>query len=588
MDLPFDGHLFLEHDVPYLVIYRKAPGDKETLRLARTGASYIILGKGHHQYFKELLLVLVKKMTARLGAFLLFEIYAGAAGSREFVIRGPSHKLPISLKTLAVELAQIDSRRYDFKLTARIEKTKERGAKDSWPLLEIEQLKTLGGTLIGIEVPPVYRDDRGNSFPVYFRQFRTQFTKALQRSVFEFLRIQTTSNISSYRALGRREIHREVFRIDTKITDIQNSYSFLLLIAPVNISALRADFFNNGLKKIGTYHYRLLPVDPDILKRSLYQLDIHEIDDPALAYIYDEKREELDNELTMLKERGSKNFFYSSIRMYKDVPDALLNEAKLILEKIPENHVEADSLRMDAHDFQKLAEREFEYFRREAPDYASKVHIRKDINIMMVEKGELFLPADYKMTTMEAQALIQHEIGTHALTYYNGTRQPLRQLSCGLAGYEALQEGLAVLAEYLAGALGSNRLRTLAGRVVAGEALLNGAQFHEMFHLLYGKYGFSKERAFDITSRMFQGGGLLKDVVYLKGLLQLRQYLMAGGELLPLLSGKFALAHLDMIGDLGERGLLVPPKITPRYLKDVGHQHKLDKFNKGMPLYKMV
>ncbi len=587
-DLPFGGYLFLEHDVPYLVIYRKKPNDRETLRLARTGASYIIFGNTGHQFYKEFLLVLIKKMAARLGAFLLFEIYAGTAGSREFVIKGPSHKLPISLKSLAEELRQIDSRRYDFKLSARIVETKQRGAGDSDSFLEIEQLKTLGGTLIGLEVPPVYRDGAENAFPVYFRQFRTQFIKALQRSVFEFLRVQTTSTITSYQALGRREIHREVFSIDQKITAIQNSYSFLLLIAPVNIDRLRTDFFHNAQKDIGTYHYRLLPVDPDLLKRKLYELDIHEIDDPALAYIYDEKREELDNELTMLKERGSKNFFYSSMRMYKGIPDVLLDEAKLILEKIPENHVTSGSLDMDAYDFKKLAESEFEYFKGQSSEYASRVHIRKDINIMMVDKGELFLPSSYKMSTMEANALIQHEIGTHALTYYNGTQQPLPQLSYGLAGYEALQEGLAVLAEFLAGALGGNRMRTLAGRVVAGAALINGADFRDMFRLLNTEYGFSEERAFNITSRMFQGGGFLKDIVYLKGLLQLRQYLMQDGELAPLLSGKFALEHLDTLGDLRERGLLQPPKIIPRYLRDAGHLHKLDEFNKGMSLYKMV
>merc|ERR1711974_198770 len=153
-------------------------------------------------------------------------------------------------------------------------------------------------------------------------------------------------------------------------------------------------------------------------------------------------------------------------------------------------------------------------------------------------------------TKNSAASLLQHEIGTHALTYFNGSQQSLSQMAAGFADYDALQEGIAVLSEYLIGGLSGNRLRILAGRVVAGDALLSGADFKQVFNLLYSEYGFSKEHAFNITSRMFQGGGFLKDIIYLKGLVELRDYLIDGGELEPLLAGKFALKHVDVIKDL--------------------------------------
>ena len=37
------------------------------------------------------------------------------------------------------------------------------------------------------------------------------------------------------------------------------------------------------------------------------------------------------------------------------------------------------------------------------------------------------------------------------LTYFNGKLQPFHQLQCGFAGYDELQEGLAVLAEFFSG-----------------------------------------------------------------------------------------------------------------------------------------
>src|SRR5699024_4820911 len=200
----------------------------------------------------------------------------------------------------------------------------------------------------------------------------------------------------------------------------------------------------------------------------------------------------------------------------------------------------------------------------------------------------LYLPADYMLTKKEASALIQHEVGTHVLTYYNGEQQSLTQLSQGLANYDALQEGIAVLAEYLVGGLTGNRLRTLAGRVIAGEALLDDADFKEVFNLLKSTYGFSKEPAFNITSRVFQGGGFLKDIIYLKGLVRLRDYLKNNGDFEILLSGKFALEHVPIIKELMDREILIPPKIKPRYFENKNYENRLKKLREGISFSEMI
>ncbi|MDN3491736.1 flavohemoglobin expression-modulating QEGLA motif protein [Winogradskyella bathintestinalis] len=585
--LPSGGYLFLEHDVPSLLIYRNNPKDTATKRLIRGGASYLIIGTEEFDYYKKFIQDLTELMAAKFGTFIMVEIFSGDQKSKEFVIKGPSHKLPVSLQVLKNELLKIKSRQYNLKLQARIEQTKDRHLGEK-PLLDISDIKERGATLIGLEVPPVYRDEHGTIYPVYFRDFKTQFIIAIQRAVFEFVRVQTTSSLTNYNALGKRTIHEEVFKIDRQLTKIETSYQFLLLVAPVNIQALRSQFFESHFKKLDRYHYRLLPVDPDILKRQLYNLRIDEIDDPAISYLFDEKREEIDHELTMLKERGSKSFFHSSIRLYKGLDKDVLAEAELILQNIAEDHEKEQHEHIDIKAFSKLANEEFEFLKKQDPNFKCKVHVRDDVNVMMVSKGELYLPSDYTMDKKDAKALIQHEIGTHALTYYNGTQQPLTQMASGLANYDALQEGIAVLSEYLCGGLSGNRLRILAGRVVAGAALLDGADFHQTFFKLYSQYDFTKERAFNITSRMFQGGGFLKDIIYLKGLVRLRDYLIHGGELKPLLSGKFALKHVKVIQDLTDRGLVVPPTITPRYLEHKDFNKKINKLKKGLSLSKMI
>lgn len=589
MELPHDGYLFLEHDVPFLIIYRNIPNDKATIRLARTGASYLIVGKDNFEYFKDFVNELTEKMSARFGTFILMEIYSGKTDSTEFVIRGPSHKLPVSLEVLKKELDKVESSRYGGQLlTATIEQTKHRQSKNARAFCGVEEIKDCGGTYIGLEIPPVYRDEQGNVYPLYFRKFQKGFANAVHKAVFEFIRVQTSSDLESFAALGKRKIHEEVFKIDRGLTEIESSYQFLLLVAPVNIQSMRECFYETNFEDLNAYHYRLLPIDPDILKRKLYDLRIDEIDDPAISFLFDEKREEIDQQLTMLKERGSKNFFYRSVRLYQGLDKKIVSEAELILQNIAEDKHQEQVKTLDAIAFGKMAEAEFDFFRTQAPDYTCRVHIREDVNVMMVSKGELYLPADYTLTESEASALIQHEVGTHALTYYNGSQQPLSQLSQGLADYDPLQEGIAVLSEYLIGGLTGNRLRTLAGRVIAGEALMNGADFKEVFSLLTSKYGFSKDPAFNITSRIFQGGGFLKDIIYLKGLVELRDYLMDGGDLEFLLAGKFAIKHVPMIKDLTDRGILQAPIIRPRYLNEDGFKERLTNVRQGISLSNMV
>lgn len=588
LKLDYDGYLFLEHDIPFLIIYRNIPHDKGTIRLAKSGASYLITGKENFTYFQNIVEQLTERMSQRFGSYMFIEIYAGEEENSHFIIRGPSHKLSVSLQVLREELNKIKNEKHHNQLlSAEIEHTKERVNPGNQLFLGVEEFKNCGCTYIGLEIPPVYRKPNGDVYPVYFKEFRKGFTKAIQKAVFEFIRIQTPSDIHSFAALGKRSIQKELFTIDRELTRIQNSYQFLLLVAPVNIQQIRKDFFDSNFETVNTYHYRLLPIDPDLLKRELYDLRIDEIDDPALSYLCEEKREEIDQELTMLKGRGTQNFFYGSLRLYKGIEKKIVHAAKTILQHIDEEKDQEQNNEVDANAFAKMAEKEFEYFQSQASDFIGKIHIRKDVNIIMVSQGELYIPADYTMSKEEAIGILQHEVGTHALTYYNGKQQPLTQLSQGLADYDTLQEGLAMLSEYLMGSLTKNRLRHLAGRVIAGEALINDVDFKEMFHLLHDTYGFSKQPAFNITSRMFQGGGFIKDIVYLRGLVELKEHLENYGDLKFLLSGKFALSQVPLIKELTDRKLLHPPKLIPRYFESDGFEDRMAALRRAIPLWEM-
>jgi uncharacterized protein (TIGR02421 family) len=162
------------------------------------------------------------------------------------------------------------------------------------------------------------------------------------------------------------------------------------------------------------------------------------------------------------------------------------------------------------------------------------------------------------------------------VTYANGRAQPtLRVLAAGLAGYEALQEGLATLAEYLVGGLDVERLRLIAARVVAVRRLLEEVSFPAVVAELVDEYRIPLRAAFTIVLRVFRGGGLTKDASYLRGLVQLLAYLRSGQPLEPLLVGKLALDQVPLIEELLRRGILAPHVLTPRWLANPTARERL-------------
>lgn len=587
--LPGGGILHIEKEVPFLVIYRKKENDPGTYRMVISEASYLLIGNEDLEGYKKLLLEISNLLSPIFNTYMLFEIYAGESGSNKFLIKAPAEKLPTALDILKQELDDINNTYSGLYLQAEIKNTPHRHAEGDEGLMDLDAAKQCGAVLVSLEVPPVYRNEEGDLFPVFFRGFRDYLVPAIHKFIYDYIRVQTSFEVPNYSSLGRQNLKDKVFEIDKKLAQIESSYQFLWLVSPSNIQKIKSTFFESNYEKVLEYHYRLLPIDPDLLKRELYNLRMEDIDDPAMSYIFREKREELDQQITMLNERGTRNFFYNSIRLYKGVDRILCEEAEQLLSDVEEtyNAGENDEL-IDARGFSSMARKEFDYFREQDDNFKSKVHIRNDVNIMMVSRGELYLPHDYRMRKKESKALIQHEIGTHVLTYHNGSRQPLHQLKIGLADYDPLQEGLAVMSEYLVDGLTANRLRTLAGRVVAGAALMDGGDFKEIFRVLHKNHGFSPARAFNITSRIMQGGGFLKDIIYLKGLVELRKYLQDGGEYEPLLAGKFGIKHTKIIKELTDRGVLNSGVLRPSYLLTEDTKEKLNLIRKGLPLSKMI
>jgi len=101
-------------------------------------------------------------------------------------------------------------------------------------------------------------------------------------------------------------------------------------------------------------------------------------------------------------------------------------------------------------------------------------------------------------------------------------------------------------------------MQKLAARVIAVDSMINHRNFVTTFELLTTKYNFKPKQAFFICVRVYRGGGLTKDAIYLRGLLKLLDYLKEGNPLQPLLIGKIRQNYIPVINELIARKILKP------------------------------
>ena len=380
-----------------------------------------------------------------------------------------------------------------------------------------------------------------------------------------------------------------IWEVDRQLAEISNGFDFLLYVSPVNSDSAWNAFRRRSFSCTPEFIYRPLPLDPAAAVRRLYRVPVDKIEDPLLAGLFREKQKELERKFTMLSDRGTSRFLQGSLQLYGGIEESLLNLALELLEKLPaRSRDDSTGKFINAKTFAVRAKQEIAHFRKTCPEIRSKVTVRSDVTGLMVSMGNLLIGSRIKVPVARVEALIQHEVGTHILTYINGRSQPLKQLYTGLAGYEELQEGLAVLSEYLVGGLSRPRLRLLAARVLAASRMEEGASFPEVFGELNKNRGFERYTAFYITMRTFRSGGLTKDAVYLRGLVRLLEYIKGGGALEPLFIGKISADHVPVINELQLRNILLDAPLRPGYFEYPQTGKKLDSLRKGLSPLNLV
>lgn len=589
--LPDGGRIHVDRPLPFICLHHlnhEQPA-RAAEQLCAAQAAHVLSGeRGSAVAVVE---DFSRLMTTEFGACLVIEVHELAEDCRR---KGDSPVLPsfdIQAVCNTVHGASEALQAFKRRMTkAKMRYRRPRLANGTSAAISAAGLTTVAQdtAVLSIGIAPIYQQAHGSDvYPELLEQLVAELYDAVLEAVAAFSRATTALKPRSHRAFGRKTIIDAVHRVDRQIDAIARSFDFLLQLTPIDAEAAWHQFRRQRYATAPEFHYRPLTFDVQVKKRELFSISFDNLEDPVLTELFDEKRRELDLQLTMLNERGGARAKDTSRVMYGSVESQLRQEAESILAALDDmgddDASAAQRMALDAFALRDRAAARLATYGEAFDGFTATVEVRDDIPAgLMVSGPRLLIARATSIPEQRVEAILSHEIGVHLVTYFNGNEQGLRLLRSGLAGYEGMQEGLAVFAEYAVGGLTRLRLRLLAARVLACHAMLDGANFIETFKLVSDRCGLSGRGAFHATMRVHRSGGLAKDAIYLRGLLQVLKHLGDGGSLDVFWVGKIAATHFAVMGELLERGLLKSIPLFPHFVSDANAKVRIKAASRGL------
>ncbi|MEP1229152.1 MAG: flavohemoglobin expression-modulating QEGLA motif protein [Litorimonas sp.] len=299
----------------------------------------------------------------------------------------------------------------------------------------------------------------------------------------------------------------------------------------------------------------------------------------------------LETTANMIDVRGTPEFFNHSAELYGRPTRFMLDGKTRVLDMAQQmdqvlDGFNFDQLVVDGYETQltstkfvrALRPRLAEHFGKHAPKVtvSSKLSSKASASSrrIRVRKSASF-------TERDIEQLLQHEALVHVATALNGKRQsnfPI--LGRAHAGTTEVQEGLAVFAEIISGAMDPARFRRLSARVLEIQSAIDGADFKEVYDS-FTERGIEPDQAFENTRRVFRGGVVTggapftKDMVYLNGLLRVHNFMrtvvgLERADLIRILFvGKMDLEDLPALAQMASQGRIEPAQFMPSWAKDL-------------------
>lgn len=584
------GRVHLDRPLPFLVLHRidREETDSLALRVALTSPAYLVWpGPSDDASAIDAIDTVIAELERRFGRILLVSVHdlprpapsaEDAPALPDFAVRigaspdelaqATAHALGEAMRKIEIDLRQCDASILPDSCGEPVIDGLVAGRPDR--------------VHVSLGLPRIYGTPDGKaSYPQVFHDLAVATFDALLKAACSFMGKARLGAPHHYRALGRSAFIDAARSVDTKLDRICRSFDFLLGVSPINTGHAFEQFRADKGGRPPEFHYRPLTIDPSEAKRALYRIDVKGVEDPVLEALFAEKRQEIDQQLTMLEVRNTPRFRFASLMLYEPVDSALRDAARDILGADTAGPSELRG-HADCHAVAAAARAMAQRYAARDPAFKVNIELRDDVAAgMMVSGRNLYVSTATRMPSRRVEPLLHHEVGVHLLTYVNGSKQGLALFKRGLAGYEGVQEGLGVFAEWAVGGLTRARLRLLAARVIAVDAMTDGAGFIEVYRILRREHGFSGHAAFLITARVFRSGGLAKDAIYLRGFKAVLD-MVAGGQSLDLYwYGKIDRRHLPVVGELAERGILHKPALVPEFLALETAQARIAGFRPG-------
>lgn len=331
------------------------------------------------------------------------------------------------------------------------------------------------------------------------------------------------------------------------------------------------------------------PVDTAKARDVLEQAVIPKGDHPVFEWLARTRRT-LKTTADLLDSRGQASFFTHSASLFGAPDDVTLDGKTTVIDLA--NHLERifDGMSLDklnlgqedeTFDAQQFADHLQHPLKRYFGKDIPKVLVVDNLSAKAIAGSKrIRLRADAVFTERDLDQLLQHEAYIHAGTAKNGRQQtafPI--LGRAHAGTTEIQEGLAVFAEIISGAMDPDRFRRLSDRIHVINMAAQGADFKQVYDVYMQRFD-DPSKAYNNTFRVFRGGVVTggapftKDLVYLKGLMRVHNFMrtvvsLERADLIGLLFvGKLDVEDIPAVAYLRKEGLIHRPKYLPPWVKD--------------------
>lgn len=414
---------------------------------------------------------------------------------------------------------------------------------------------------IPLEIKKVYMDETsGEPYPLVLDAVTESLKQAFSYNASYFCRRFAGKRMPRSMFFAEENI-KVIKRVDAALYRVAKGIDTLRYINPVNLAHERKRFFSHRENYSPQFHYRQLKIDPFEFRKKLYAIPVDNIQDITIRQLYRSTIDMLVQKIDLLTTIGTDQFLYNSLRFHGKPGEVDVELARFLIAAPPvekENDGERLSAKDCVHAFRQ-AENEYGFdFRVELSNrIVARAMVRSGRRKVLINRSAQFLKT-------EIQALIHHELGIHMVTTVNANQQALKIFKLGLPGNTETQEGLAMLSEYLSGNLNLSRLKALAHRMMAVHMMVRNYDFSRTYKALTDDFGLTQDDAFNLTVRVYRGGGFTKDYLYLTGLRKVMSLYQAGIDLQPLFVGKTSIAFIDTLKEMLDRDIVSKPVYLPK------------------------